>query len=80
MYTGEVTIPVVNNILGEANNNNRRTLRQGDCPSSTWFGYGIDPLIVYLENRLKGILIHSKPVLGPTRRKEPKKLHTLEQR
>ena len=49
-------------------------LRQGDCPSSTWFGYGIDPLLVCLEKRLKGILIHSKPVLGPTKNKEPKRL------
>ena len=30
-----------------------------------WFTYGIDPVISYLEKRLRGILIHSLPVQGP---------------
>ena len=30
-----------------------------------WFAVGIDPLIVYLEKRLQGILVSSLPVLGP---------------
>ena len=29
------------------------------------FSYGIDPLLCYLEKRLKGILITSLPVHGP---------------
>ena len=37
----------------------------GDRPSSVWFCFGIDPLLVYLEKRLQGILIHSLPVHGP---------------
>ena len=31
-----------------------------------WFAYGIDPLIDYLDKRLKGILIHSVPIQGLT--------------
>ena len=30
-----------------------------------WFCFGIDPLLVYLEKRLQGILVHSLPVEGP---------------
>ena len=33
-YTGGVTIPLVNDIPGNPIHNTRRTLRQGDCPSS----------------------------------------------
>ena len=66
-YKDSITIPIVNNIPGRKIINTRLTLRQGDCPSSTRFEYAIDPLLVYLEKRLKGILIHSKPVLGPTK-------------
>ena len=29
------------------------------------FAYGMDPILHYLETRLKGILIHSTPVQGP---------------
>ena len=79
-YSDSITIHIVNNIPGMKITNTRLTLRQGDCLSSTWFGYGIYPPLVYLENRLKGILIHSKPVFGPTKKKEPKKLQALEQR
>ena len=31
----------------------------------TFFAFGIDPLITYLERRLVGILITSIPVFGP---------------
>ena len=30
-----------------------------------WFAIGIDPLLVYLERRLQGILIYSLPTAGP---------------
>ena len=30
-----------------------------------WFGIGIDPLLGYLEKRLKGIPIISLPISGP---------------
>ena len=55
------------------------TLRQGDYPSWTWFGYGIDPLLIYLQNRLSGILIHSLPVIGLNNKKEPRRLQSLGQ-
>ena len=48
MYKGRNTIPVVNNVIGRGICNNRGTLAQG-CPSSmNWFGYAIDPLLIYL--------------------------------
>ena len=31
-----------------------------------WFGYEIDPLLIYLENHLEGIPIFSLPVSGPS--------------
>ena len=31
-----------------------------------WFAVGIDPLLLYLERRLRGIPITSLPVMGPT--------------
>ena len=65
LYTKGVTIPVVNSVLCKPIENSRRTLRQGDCPSSIWFCYGIDPLLIWLGNRLQGITIHSAKVLGP---------------
>ena len=64
-YSNRITVPVINNITGRAVRNIRNTLAQG-CPGSmNWFGYAIDPLLIYLERRLQGILVHSLPVLGP---------------
>ena len=60
----------MNNIPGKKIHNLRRTLRQGDCPSSNWFCYGIDPMLMYLDKRLTGITIYSLPVLGPANRNE----------
>ena len=57
---------MVNNVQGRAINNLRGSLRQGDVPSMFWFAVGIDPLLLYLEKRLKGIPITSLPVLGPS--------------
>ena len=65
IYSGGITIPMVNNILGDKLSNRRLSLRQGDRPSGIWFCYGIDPLLAYLERRLEGILIHTLPVSGP---------------
>ena len=65
LYSDNISIVVVNNILGEVVPNHRMSLRQGDGPSMFFFAYGIDPLITYLENRLVGILITSIPVHGP---------------
>ena len=65
LYKDGITIPVINNVPGKPIPNKRLSLRQGDRPSGVWFCYGIDPLLVYLDRRLQGILIHSLPVLGP---------------
>ena len=64
LYRNNITIVVVNNVQGKALINHRLSLRQGDVPSMTWFAYGIDPLIHYLNKRLEGILIHSLPLHG----------------
>ena len=55
----------VNNILGKVIPNNYWSIRQGDRPSSTLFCYGIDPHLVWLERRLKGIPLYRQPVQGP---------------
>ena len=66
--SNRISIPVVNNVPGKAILNLRGTLSQG-CPSSmNWFAIGIDPLLVYLEGRLQGILIHSLPTAAPSSR------------
>ena len=64
-YRDNIAVVVVNNVPGKAVKNVRLSLKQGDLPSMHLFSYGIDPLLVYLNNRLRGILISSLPVLGP---------------
>ena len=66
IYRDNITVVVVNNILGKAFFNSRWSMRQGDLPSVYFFAYGIDPLITYLDRRLQGITIYSTPMLGPT--------------
>ena len=65
LYADNNTVVVVNNLLGRNIPNIRGSLRQGDRPSMFWFAVGIDPLLVFLERRLKGIPLISLPVLGP---------------
>ena len=65
LYRDNVAVVVVNSILGKCIENLRESLKQGDLPSMNLFCYGIDPLLIYLEKRLNGILIASLPVLGP---------------
>ena len=65
LYSENISIIVVNNMFGKSIPNLRGSLRQGDLPSMHFFCYGIDPLITYLEKRLKGILISSTPIQGP---------------
>ena len=50
-YTDSTTIPIVNNNRAKPVKNIRLTVRQGDGPSTVWFGYGIDPLLEYLEKK-----------------------------
>ena len=66
LYSNSVSIVVVNNVWGKTVKNIRGSLRQGDLPSMDLFSHGIDPLLSYLERRLKGILISSSPVHGPS--------------
>ena len=65
LYKENLSIIVVNNVLGRVLKNERLSIRQGDVPSMTWFAYGIYPLLYYLDKRLAGITIYSLPVLGP---------------
>ena len=65
LYQDNISVCVTNNMTGKVFKNVRLSLRQGDCPSMQFFAYGIDPLITFLERRLKGIPIFSMPVLGP---------------
>ena len=71
LYKDNISICVMNNTLGSIFPNIRLSLRQGDCPSLTFFAYGIDPLILFLEKRLRGIPIYSLPVLGPVSEMAP---------
>ena len=71
LYKENITVVVVNNIPGRAVKNIRLSLRQGDLPSMHFFSYVIDPLLTYLENRLRGILIASLPVSGPLQQGSP---------
>ena len=65
LYSNSKSTVVVNNIQGKTVTNLRGSLRQGDKPSMDLFSFGIDPLLIYLEKRLHGILVSSIPVQGP---------------
>ena len=58
------SIVVINGILG-AKILLQRSLRQGDLGSMILFAVGIDPHLIRLNNRLRGILLHSSPTSGP---------------
>ena len=45
--------------------NTRQSVRQGDKFSMEIFAFGMDPVLSYLECRLRGILIHTQVSLGP---------------
>ena len=80
LYEDSITITVVNNKLGRAFHDKRRSLRQGGCASMDWFSFGIDPLIRYLDKRLQGILTSSLPVSGPSLHGDRIPLPCLEER
>ena len=65
MYKTAVIRVVVNNEVGREIKI-RRCVRQGAPPSMLLFLYNIDPVIVFLEKRLTGILLYNYPVAGPT--------------
>ena len=49
LYNNHMTVVVVNGVQGRCFLNIRWSIRQGDKPSSTFFCYGIDPLLDWLE-------------------------------
>ena len=71
LYSNNITIVVVNNILGKSFLNNRWSIRQGDRPSSILFCYGIDPHLTWLHKRLQGIPVYHIPMQGPVLRAQP---------
>ena len=70
LYKDNLTIVVVNNIKGKPVKN-IMSLSQGDLPSMHFFRFAIDPLLIYLEKILQGILISSIPVHGPVCHGQP---------
>ena len=71
LYTNNLSIVVVNNVPGAAVENVRLTLRQGDVPSMELFSFGIDPLLVLPERKLKGILLFTCPWSSSARWSSP---------
>ena len=64
LYNNHMTVVVVNGVQGGCFPNIRWSIRQGDKPSSTFFCYGIDPLLDWLEKRLKGIPIYTMDIFN----------------
>ena len=77
LYDGGITIPVINSTPGKAVMDVRNSLRQGGAGSMNWFAVGIDPLVVFLQRRLKGIPVVSLPVSGPVTETEESSLPPL---
>ena len=80
LYAENITVVVVNNSMGKAIMNVRWSLRQGDLPSMFWFAYAIDPLIIFLDNKLKSIPLYSIPLHDPAPEGLQSPLPHLEQR
>ena len=58
LYSGGITIPVVNNVQGKAVHDLRHALRQGGLGSMDWFAYGVDPLLTFLETLLGVVKVY----------------------
>ena len=65
IYSENVSIVVVNNVLGKKILNQRGSLKQGDIPSMYYFSIGLDPVLYYLQRRLHGVPVFRLPVAGP---------------
>ena len=59
LYSNHLTVVVINGVQGRCFPNTRWSIRQGDRPSSIFFTYGLDPLLIWLEKRLRGIPIYT---------------------
>ena len=79
-YNKSITIPIINTNRSKKIENIRMTLRQGDGPSTVWYGYGIDPLLNYLEKRLQGITLQTITKFGPMEQGKQKKLEKVKDR
>ena len=77
IYKDNVTVVVVNNIMGKSFKNFRWSIRQGDRPSSILFNFGIDPHLTWLDKRLKGIPIYKQPAQGPLLQGQIRQLQPL---
>ena len=77
MYRDAAIRVVVNNEVGKEIKV-KRCVRQGAPPSMLLFLYNVDPVIVFLEKRLTGILLYSMPVLGPGLPGQPNLPHSDE--
>ena len=64
LYNNYITVVEVNGIQGRSFPNVRWSIRQGDRPSSTFFCYGLDPLLDWLEKRLRGIPIYTMDIFN----------------
>ena len=53
---GSETVVVVNIVLGSIFTYIVGSFRLGDAPSMFWVALGMDPVLIYLERRQKGIL------------------------
>ena len=53
LYQNNLTIVVVNNVLGKTIKNKRQCLRQGDKASMEWFCFGIDPVLTMVRMSTK---------------------------
>ena len=78
IYNDNITIVVVNNIMGKSFKNLRLSIRQGDRPSSILFNFGIDPHLTWLDRRLKGIPIYKQPAQGPLLQGQIRQLQPLQ--
>ncbi len=70
----------MNSVPGRAIFGQRGSLLHGGVGSMEWFAVGIDPLLIYLDQNLKGIPISSLPVLGPVMEGDSGPLPELEER
>ena len=70
VYANNVSMVVVNSVLGKKIPNKRGSLKQGDIPSMYYFSVGLDPVLYYLERQLQGIPVYKQPVAGPVQAQE----------
>ena len=77
IYRDNITVVVVNNIMGKSFKNLCWSIRQGDRPSSILLNFGIDPHLTWLDRRLTGIPIYKQPAQGPLLKGQIRQLQPL---